>query len=1152
MGSVMHDYSHTRSILEHRRQSAFRLLSSRYLSCCLYLCCGLVLSSFNAQAKPPCENWMGKVIAVQGLLEKSTASDSWTRLQPNAYLCPGDTLRSGVYSRASVYLSNNTYMRLNQNSVLHFPEQENEANFWVQLQQGIAHFLSRIVNRFEVTTPSVNAMVEGTEFVVDAAGSVTVIEGQVLTSSKNTKRVTIQGEQTRQTQAGQPLQTIQINSQQSVSWAVHYPPILTLTELEALTNSATIQQQLHEAETLALRGRPDIALKSFTPENSRQIQNQPPTLQLAQAALLLSTGQISQAESLLQPLLSDENLGYLATALQAVLEVVRNQPEKALVAAQKSVATRPESAVALLALSYAQQANIQLEAAVNSALQATDIDPGNILGWTRLAELQLANGHYTEAKQAVEHARSIQSDHPRALLMMGFVALFELDLTTAEQQFTKAIEADSNNPDAWLGLGLAQLRDGKLETGRQSLEIAVSLAPTHSLLRSYLGRAYFEEKREIDANEQWLLALDFDSKDPTPPFYLGVNQLFINDPLRAIESLERSRKLNNNRALYRSDALLQSDAATRSATLARAYDEAGFEEAVLLEGGKALSQDSISADGHRLLADRYASSPRHEAGRVSELLQAQLMQPLSAYPLQPQLVEPGLPVIEGLGPARPGLNEYHSLFSQDGFYGLLSGFAGTDDSLADEAVVSLLEGPISLSLGQYHYETDSFRENADQKQDVLNGFLQWQLNPSTNVQLEVRDFKQERGDLGLSAIRENLDFERKLKTYRIGVFSRLTSNSGLMVSAISQKLEDSSSLLFLPDIKDIGTFEEDPWIVEAKYIGQRNMLQYETGAGQYSADVKNDSALYAVFEGIDFLIPDTENHIKSDKTHQNLYTYLGLNLNEWWRIETGLAFDKLKQTGEEDAKQWSPKLGVVWNEGNWTIRSAAFRTFKRDLAANQTIEKSQVAGFNQFYADLNGADSKNYAMALDYRPNNQTHTGMEFLYRDIDFPGLDINTLEFTTFEMSQQFGSIYFSRWLTDQTSLRVAYEYDDNDLDYVTEQNSFNQIARAKTQVVPITLSHFLNQYITASYTASYVNQKNTLALIDPLSFEVFESRYREEAWIFDLSLQAKLPKRYGVFEVGAKNLFDREVEIVDQTETLLRFYPKQFLYARLQLNF
>ena len=49
-----------------------------------------------------------------------------------------------------------------------------------------------------------------------------------------------------------------------------------------------------------------------------------------------------------------------------------------------------------------------------------------------------------------------------------------------------------------------------------------------------------------------------------------------------------------------------------------------------------------------------------------------------------------------------------------------------------------------------------------------------------------------------------------------------------------------------------------------------------------------------------------------------------------------------------DEDQFDPKLGVKWNPlENTTIRAAAFRVLKRTLITDQTLEPTQVAGFNQ-------------------------------------------------------------------------------------------------------------------------------------------------------------------------------------------------------------
>jgi outer membrane receptor protein involved in Fe transport len=56
----------------------------------------------------------------------------------------------------------------------------------------------------------------------------------------------------------------------------------------------------------------------------------------------------------------------------------------------------------------------------------------------------------------------------------------------------------------------------------------------------------------------------------------------------------------------------------------------------------------------------------------------------------------------------------------------------------------------------------------------------------------------------------------------------------------------------------------------------------------------------------------------------------------------------------EDTTQFNPKFGVTWNPfAATTVRAAAFRTVRRTLITEQTLEPTQVAGFNQFFDDVN-------------------------------------------------------------------------------------------------------------------------------------------------------------------------------------------------------
>ena len=136
--------------------------------------------------------------------------------------------------------------------------------------------------------------------------------------------------------------------------------------------------------------------------------------------------------------------------------------------------------------------------------------------------------------------RQLQAIRPRASAhsILGFVHLAHIDTKAARADFETAIERDSFSALPRLGLGLAMIRDGKLSRGREQLEIAVALDPSNSLLRSYVGKAYYEEnskERDALAESQFRLAEELDPNDPTYSFYDAILKLSQNRPVEALE-----------------------------------------------------------------------------------------------------------------------------------------------------------------------------------------------------------------------------------------------------------------------------------------------------------------------------------------------------------------------------------------------------------------------------------------------------------------------------------------------------------------------------------------------------------------------------------------------------------------------------------------
>ena len=92
------------------------------------------------------------------------------------------------------------------------------------------------------------------------------------------------------------------------------------------------------------------------------------------ASLLLAVGRVDEAAADIQQALALRPQDSNALALQTIIAVVQNENEKALAVAQQAVSAAPNSATALIALSYAQQSKFDLEGARASLTKAVELE----------------------------------------------------------------------------------------------------------------------------------------------------------------------------------------------------------------------------------------------------------------------------------------------------------------------------------------------------------------------------------------------------------------------------------------------------------------------------------------------------------------------------------------------------------------------------------------------------------------------------------------------------------------------------------------------------------------------------------------------------------------------------------------------------------
>ncbi len=1080
-----------------------------------------------------------KLVSLQGKLSfDSDRNGHWQEARLNQSICQGSRVKVEAFSRASLLLPDGIVLRLDQGTVLTLNGIAANNPTLLDMLKGFVHFISRTPRHLQINSPIANAGPEGTEFafsVDDAKAALWVYEGGV--KFFNTQgSIYLKPGEGGQVQLGQaPRAQIDIQPQDAVVWALYYPPILSTPK------DAAIDSAIGQATQAFRQGHVDQALSQL---DGLAAEKHSPYFYKVRAALRLSAGRTELALQDIQAIRAKHPNDAEALALQSVLALSQNRKDEAYALANQAVTADPQSATAYSALSYAEQGRFQLSKAIDAAEQAVKLAPNDAMAWARKAELELSSRLNSDSRQSAQQALALDPKLERTQTVMGFAYLLNTESDLAQQAFETALSLDSTSPLARLGLGLAKIRKGDVVAGRQDIEIAATLDPNNAIIRSYLGKAYYEEKRSRLAEDQFELAKQRDPKDPTPYFYDAINKQTTNRPIEALQDIQKAIELNDNRSVYRSSLLLDKDLAARSAAQGRIYNELGFQQQGLLEGWKSVNKDADNYSAHRLLADNYAAMPRHEIARVSELLQSQLLQPVNITPIQPNLAESNLFILNGLGPSELSYNEFNPLFEYNRFALQASGMYGGNNTWGDNVTLSGLRDKASFSLGQFHYETDGFRDNNFLKKDLYNAFLQGQVTDKLNLQAEYRHEETDNGDLALNFDLNNYskDFKetKRVDSYRLGGRYELTPNSSVLASFIYQDvgirqkshdiLEFLNTQFLIP--KTINT-NQNGFISELQHRYTGANYNLISGFGHIDQQLNTNRIIF------DESVKDT-----LDQTRTNIYNYSIFNFSNTLATTLGGSVDFFKW-GTLELTPINPKLGIEWSPfSSTTFRAAAFRTLSVIRAAHQTIEPTQVAGFNQLFDDIDGTIAWRIGTGVDHKFSTQLATGLEYSERKLDVPG--------RTVDRSEQMARAYINFTPHERVSLGTEYFYENIDQPgrFISSNNALNGglFDAVQTHRVPVTLGLFHPSGLALKIKPAFIHQAGMFQNQNSVSRAAEVSNF----FIVDLNLSYRLPQRHGMLSLGVNNLFDDRINYqnTNNNETILA--PSRLLFSRINLAF
>jgi tetratricopeptide (TPR) repeat protein len=674
--------------------------------------------------------------------------------------------------------------------------------------------------------------------------------------------------------------------------------------------------------------------------------------------------------------------------------------------------------------------------ALGAARKATDFSPRFGAAWVRVAVLEFSFGRTDAAHKALNYGLDLSPHDAEGMALEGFLFAAKGDLTEAERAFDRAIAADGAFANAWLGRGLVKIRRGMdrhlidigtpaVTAGRADLQVAATLEPQRSILRSYLGKAFTQEHDFQHARKELDLAVKLDPNDPTGWLYLALLDQQANRLNEAVDDLEKSKELNANRSVFRSQFLLDQDQAVRSANLAAIYRDEGMFDTSVQEASRAVTEDYGNYSAHLFLANSYdvlrdpkLINLRYETPWFSELLVANLLAPVEGGNLSQNVSQ----------------QEYSKLFASDGL-GIFSDTEySTHGSWYQKGSQYGVIGNSSYSFDAFYTSQNGFRTNNDLEQTEYDLRFKQGITQKDSIFLQVGYFNSTSGDVAQYYYQSNashtLHVEEKQEPSLLAGYHREWapgSHTLALFSRIDDKLtlNDSAPALLakISTVDPITGATNPPFVQNPSFYSvnfQRELIAYsgelqqiyEThtltfiAGGRYqngTADTTDDLLRNPPFGDK----TKVNQNNTTDLWRTSIYGYGQWQpVDQLWLI-AGVSYDQLHfpvnidtspiSDTETSTEQVSPKVGVVWSPFQDTHLRAAYSKSLGGAFFDSSVrlEPTQLAGFNDAFRSLipesvaglvPGTKFETWGVGLDQRFKTGTYITVqgELLKSDAD------------------------------------------------------------------------------------------------------------------------------------------------------------------------
>ena len=423
------------------------------------------------------------------------------------------------------------------------------------------------------------------------------------------------------------------------------------------------------------------------------------------------------------------------------------------------------------------------------------------------------------------------------------------------------------------------------------------------------------------------------------------------------------------------------------------------------------------------------------------------------------------------------------------------------------------------------------------------------------MQAELRRRRTDEGDLELNFDPSSFDptLERRLdqNTGRIGLRFSPSVHSDFLGSLSYGNRDDEQQFNYVGRLPATRSrFEQNALQSEFEYIFRHASFNASAGFGFY--DVDTDFKFIFSPPNDDFSV-----RRKYGSTQETAFFYWNAHILDDVSVTTGANYDRLEQ-GNLSIGKFNPKLGIRWELfPGLVVRGAVFRTLTPDLNANQTVQLTQIAGFDQFFDDGAGTEAWSYAIGLDTRIDENVMAGVEIARRELDEPLFLSVEDKFIREDRKENSLRIYFYWAIGPEWGATGEFKYEDYD---GGTGLLIDLPSKVETLSVPVGISYFSPLGIFSGLGATFVNQHVTRNAVDPQTGDRSQLPEGDDSFAtIHAWLGYRFPQRRGLVSLDVQNIFDKKFKYQDESfrqfsnsAPLSRYFPERTVIGRMVINF